>query len=116
MAEACLASDAVKRAVAADEAWREVPYMVTTADGFESGRIDLLIREGDELTVIDWKSDSIGPDAVQRGAEAHRGQAECYASALQRITKMPVKEVILVFARARAEAAITDLPPPTLTP
>ena len=116
MAEACLASDAVKRARAADEAWREVPYMVATNDGFESGRIDLLIREGDELTVIDWKSDSIGPDAVQQGAEAHRGQAECYASALQRITKMPVKEVIFVFARARAEAAITDLPPPTLTP
>ena len=65
MAEACLASDAVKRAVAADEAWREVPYMIATDDGFESGRIDLLIREGDELTVIDWKSDSIGPDAVQ---------------------------------------------------
>ena len=114
MAEACLASDAVKRAVAANEAWREVPYMVTTNDGFESGRIDLLIREGDELTVIDWKSDSVGLDAVQQGAESHRGQAECYASALQRITKMPVKEVIFVFARAKAQAAITDLPDPEL--
>lgn len=114
MAQACLQSDAAARALAADEAWREVPYMVTIDEGFESGRIDLLIREGDSLTVIDWKSDSVGPDMVQERAETHRHQAECYAAALQRITKMPVKEVIFVFARARAEAVISDLPPLTL--
>ena len=112
MAEACLASDAVKRAVAADEAWREVPYMIATDDGFESGRIDLLIREGDELTVIDWKSDSIGPDAVQQAAESHRGQGESYVNALERITGLRVKEVIFVFARAKTEYALRDFSGP----
>ena len=116
MAQACMQSDAVARATAADEVLREVPYMVATNDGFESGRIDMIIREGETLTVIDWKSDHVGPNMVQERAETHRHQAVCYAAALQRITKMPVKEVIFVFARARAEAAITDLPPPTLTP
>ena len=114
MVDACLASDAVQRAVAADEAWREVPYMIATDDGFESGRIDLLIREGDELTVIDWKSDSIGPDAVQQGAESHRGQGECYVAALERITGMPVREVVFVFARVRAEFALSDFPGPRI--
>lgn len=114
MAQACLESDAAARAFAADEAWREVPYMLAIDTGFESGRIDLLIREGDSLTVIDWKSDAVGADNVDERAETHRHQAECYAAALQRITGMPVKEVIFVFARARAEATITDLPPLTL--
>jgi len=114
MAQACVGSAAAARALAADEAWREVPYMVATDAGFESGRIDMVIREGDELTVIDWKSDQVGPDMVRERAETHRHQAECYASALQRITEMPVKEVIFVFARAKAEAAITDLPDPAM--
>jgi ATP-dependent helicase/nuclease subunit A len=114
MAQACLISAASTRAMAADEAWREVPYMVATDDGFESGRIDLLFREGDTLTVVDWKSDAVGPDKVEERAEFHRHQAECYAAAVQRITKMPVKEVIFVFARAKAEAAITDLPDPKI--
>ena len=110
MVDACLASDAVQRAVAADEAWREVPYMIATDDGFESGRIDLLIREGDELTVIDWKSDSIGPDAVKEGAESHRGQGESYVHALRKITGMQVNEVVFVFARAKEQYALTFEP------
>jgi ATP-dependent helicase/nuclease subunit A len=115
MAQACLASDAVARAAASDEVWREVPYLVATDDGFESGRIDLLMREGDALTVVDWKSDAVAPEMAQERAEFHRHQAECYAAAVQRITKMPVKEVIFVFARATAEASISDLPLLTLT-
>ncbi|MEI7521306.1 MAG: PD-(D/E)XK nuclease family protein, partial [Thermoleophilia bacterium] len=77
-------------------------------------RIDLLIREGDELTVIDWKSDAIGPDAVKQGAESHRGQGECYVAALERITGMPVREVVFVFARVRAEFALSDFPGPRI--
>jgi len=114
MAQACLESDAVTRAIAADEAWREVPYMIAIDSGFESGRIDLLIREGDALTVIDWKSDSIGPDAANAGAESHRTQAEAYVRALETTTGMVVKEVIFVFARARAEASLSDFPDPTM--
>ncbi len=113
-AQACLGSDAVTRAIAADEAWHEVPYMIATDDGFESGRIDLLIREGDALTVIDWKSDSIGPDAAHAGAESHRTQAEAYVRALETTTRMVVKEVIFVFARARAEASLSDFPDPKM--
>ncbi len=114
MAQACLGSAAVTRAIAADEAWREVPYMIATDDGFESGRIDLLIREGDALTVIDWKSDSIGPDAAHAGAESHRTQAEAYVRALETTTRMVVKEVIFVFARAWAEASLSDFPDPEM--
>ncbi len=114
MAQACLNSDAVTRAIAADEAWREVPYMIATDSGFESGRIDLLIREGDALAVIDWKSDSIGPDAAYAGAESQRTQAEAYVRALEKTTGMVVKEVIFVFARAKAEASLSDFPDPKM--
>ena len=70
MARACLASPVVARALAADELWREVPYTRRVADGYATGRIDLVFREGDELVVADWKSDSVGPDGVEAAAEA----------------------------------------------
>ena len=66
MARACLASPVVARALAADELWREVPYTRRVADGYATGRIDLVFREGDELVVADWKSDSVGPRRRRR--------------------------------------------------
>ena len=48
----------------ADEIWREVPYTCRVANGYATGRIDLVFREGERLAVVDWKSDSVGPAAV----------------------------------------------------
>jgi ATP-dependent helicase/nuclease subunit A len=107
MARACLASPVVARALAADELWREVPYTVRVADGYATGRIDLVFREGDELVVADWKSDAVGPGVVYAAAEEHRSQAEAYSRALGVSTGKHVKEVVFVFARARAEASIS---------
>ena len=67
LARACLASPVVARALAADELWREVPYTRRVEDGYATGRIDLVFREGDELVVVDWKSDSVGPSQVAGG-------------------------------------------------
>ena len=106
MAEACLASPALARALAADELWREVPYTTRVEDGYATGRIDLVFREGDVLAVVDWKSDTVGPAGVEAAAESHRPQAEAYARALGASTGLPVREVVFVFPRARAEAAL----------
>jgi len=107
LARACLASPVVARALAADELWREVPYTRHVSDGYATGRIDLVFREGDEFVVADWKSDSVGPDGVEAAAEGHRGQAEAYADALEAATGTRPNEVVFVFPRARAEWAIS---------
>jgi ATP-dependent helicase/nuclease subunit A len=107
MARACLASPVVARALAADELWREVPYTRRVADGYATGRIDLVFREGDELIVTDWKSDSVGPGGVEAAAETHRAQAVAYADALEAATGTRPNEVVFVFPRAQAEAALS---------
>ncbi len=104
----CLASDAVARAIAADEMHREVPFTIKVDEHFEVGRIDLLIREGATITVIDWKSDDITAGQEDAKAElAHAGQANAYARALRlTVPSLPVKEVIFVFARTGGQAVI----------
>jgi ATP-dependent exoDNAse (exonuclease V) beta subunit len=106
MARACLESDALARALAAEELWREVPYTMRVADGYATGRIDLVFREGDQLVVVDWKSDSIGPSSVGAAAESHRPQAEAYARALESATAALVDEVVFVFPRALSESTV----------
>jgi ATP-dependent exoDNAse (exonuclease V) beta subunit len=107
MARACLASSVVARALAADELWREVPYTCRVSDGYATGRIDLIFREGDELVVADWKSDSVGPEGVEAAAEGHRGQAVAYADALEAATGTRPNKVVFVFPRARSEWALS---------
>jgi ATP-dependent helicase/nuclease subunit A len=107
LTRACLDSPVLARALAADELWREVPYTMRVADGYATGRIDLVFREGDHLVVADWKSDAVGPGAVAAAADGHRPQAEAYVRALEATTGLRVKEVVFVFPRARAEHAVT---------
>ena len=107
MALACLASPVVARALAADELWREVPYTLRVSDGYSTGRLDMVFREGEELVVADWKSDTVGPGAVADAAEAHRPQATAYADALEAAFGRRPKEVVFVFPRARSELALT---------
>ena len=105
MAHACLGSDALARALRADELWREVPYTRRVETGYATGRMDVVYREGDRLNVLDWKSDSVGPAAVAAAAEGHRHQAEAYRRALTAATGMGVSEVVFVFARAGGASA-----------
>jgi ATP-dependent helicase/nuclease subunit A len=106
MVDACLASPVVARARAAAVVWNEVPYTVRVPEGYATGRIDMVFREGDHLVAVDWKSDSVGPTQVEAAAEGHRTQAEAYVRALEATTGLTVSEVVFVFARAGAEWAL----------
>jgi ATP-dependent exoDNAse (exonuclease V) beta subunit len=80
-----------------------VPYTLRIDAGYATGRIDLVFKEGDELVVVDWKSDSVGPTEVEVASELHRPQAEAYVRALETTTRLRVKEVVFVYPRARTE-------------
>jgi ATP-dependent helicase/nuclease subunit A len=107
MVEACLASPVVARARAAVRRWTEVPYTLRVDDGYATGRIDLVFREGEDLVVVDWKSDSVGPGDLAGAVERHRAQGEAYIRALQAATGLTVREVVFVFPRAGGEASLT---------
>ena len=65
------------------------------------GVIDCCIREGDALTVIDYKTDRVRTDAeIHERAKLYRSQVEAYAAALERIYGLPVRGRVLYFLSA----------------
>jgi len=118
MCRACLGSPSVKRAVELGIWWREVPFVINHArDGeaaeraaLTNGRVDLVFRDGDELVVIDYKTDK---DVTKETAEAyakkhHAGQGEVYAQGLATATGLKVREVAFVYCKAGAEVRLRE--------
>ena len=96
MCRACLDSPSVKRAIELGSWWREVPFMINHAhDGEDAdrapltnGRVDLVYRDGDELVVVDYKTDKdVTEDTAEQYAlKHHAGQGEVYAQGLATAT------------------------------
>jgi ATP-dependent helicase/nuclease subunit A len=65
------------------------------------GRIDLMLREDDGLTVIDYKTDRVDETTIDARADLYRQQLRLYAEALEAISQQKVKAAKLVFLHAR---------------
>lgn len=117
MCRACLKAPSVQRALAGGRYWREVPF-VLSHDGdtdpdrgpLLAGRVDMVYRDGDELVVIDYKTDKdVTRDTVEQYALGHHaGQAEVYREALAAATGLSVREAVFVYCKAGAEVRIRD--------
>jgi ATP-dependent helicase/nuclease subunit A len=96
-----LESDAAKRALASPRILLETPFTVPLSgvDGLAEGRIDAMFEERGELVIVDFKTDAVTPKDVDERAALYRAQALIYAWSAQRASGMPVREVILLFAR-----------------
>jgi ATP-dependent helicase/nuclease subunit A len=118
MCRACLGSPSVKRAVEVGSFWREVPFVLNHAGNPEAaerapltnGRVDLVFRDGEELIVVDYKTDK---DVTEETAEAyakkhHAGQGEVYAQGLATATGLKVREVAFVYCKAGAEVRLRE--------
>ena len=64
------------------------------------GAIDCCFEEDGQWVLVDYKTDS--PSELSARIEKHRPQLEIYAQALERITRIPVREKVLYFVRAGA--------------
>ena len=78
-----LASDLPARLRRATLLGREVPMLLEEDGVIWWGSIDLLIREGGETVVLDWKTDD-DPGFAQNAASRHGGQLRVYARAVRR--------------------------------
>jgi ATP-dependent helicase/nuclease subunit A len=100
---------------------REVPFYLAVAPSeFSSdaasadlldqvmirGRIDAMLVGGDELTIVDYKTDRVTSDKVPERAAFYAGQVSLYRRALARITGKKVEEVYLVFLAARTVISV----------
>jgi ATP-dependent helicase/nuclease subunit A len=118
MCRACLDSPSVKRAVELGSWWREVPFMVShTRDGespdrapLTNGRVDLVFRDGNDLIVVDYKTDRDVTEATaeQYAQKHHAGQGEVYAHGLATATGLPVRHVVFVYCKAGAEVRLRE--------
>jgi ATP-dependent helicase/nuclease subunit A len=61
------------------------------------GVVDCAMIEKDGITVIDFKTDRVTEDSLHLTSEKYRTQVEAYASALERIYRLPVKSAVLYF-------------------
>lgn len=69
-------------------------------------RIDLLYREGDTWTVVDYKTDTVADgDALVAAAAHHHGQVGAYVDAVRRLVGVEPR-VVLVFARVGGEVEL----------
>jgi len=104
-------SDIGRRVLTADELWREQRFSLLCGaeDFFDvppgeeillQGMVDLCIREGDALTVVDYKTDIVTEESLGEKAAAYAPQIRAYAAALERMLGRPVKEGVLFFLRA----------------
>jgi ATP-dependent helicase/nuclease subunit A len=118
MCRACLDAPSVRRAVQLGRWWREVPFMIKHAHGGEpaqrapltNGRVDLVFRDGDELVVVDYKTDRevTRETAEQHARKHHAGQSEVYAQGLSTATGLKVREVAFVYCKAGAEVRFRE--------
>ena len=65
------------------------------------GVVDCFWEEADGLHVLDFKTDRVWGEGLQKRAEEYRTQVEQYAAALSRITGKPVAEKLLYFFHAK---------------
>ena len=62
------------------------------------GCVDLAFYEGDELVIVDFKSDRLfGDDAIERKIAEYAPQLEAYAEAMERVTGASVRECAIYF-------------------
>ncbi|MHC4599715.1 MAG: UvrD-helicase domain-containing protein [Planctomycetota bacterium] len=96
--EKTAASDVFQRALKADLVLRETPVLYPDdQDQRVQGDIDLLFREKDAWSVVDYKTDRVpGGKTAGDAAEPYRGQIDAYVSGVQRATGAEVRGLVLL--------------------
>jgi ATP-dependent helicase/nuclease subunit A len=75
-----------------------------------NGRVDLVFRDGDDLVVIDYKTDRdvTKETAEQHALKNHGRQSEVYAQGLSTATGLNVREVVFVYCNPGVEVRLRD--------
>jgi ATP-dependent exoDNAse (exonuclease V) beta subunit len=82
-----------------------VPFAWQQGHQLVEGFIDLVIETPDGLEVVDWKTDAVPADAVERRLVEYEAQAGLYVLGLQEATHRPVSRVTYVFLDPQREAS-----------
>ena len=61
------------------------------------GVVDCAVLEDDGITVLDFKTDHVTEETLEKVSQKYRSQVASYADALSRIYKIPIKSAMLYF-------------------
>ena len=102
-------SDVGKELIGADKIWRELKFstLVPSQRVFGRGEDDILLQgvvdcmfeKDGALTVIDFKTDSVTAESVEKRAGEYRGQLDAYSYAMEKIMQRKVEKRVLFFLR-----------------
>ncbi len=103
-------SDIGKRLLSANEILREFPFSVLceAKDFYNTekndtvllqGVLDCCIIEGNEITIIDYKTDFACEENLEELVNRYSQQVNTYAKVMERILKKKVRETVLYFLR-----------------
>ncbi|HVL03261.1 MAG TPA: 3'-5' exonuclease, partial [Acidimicrobiales bacterium] len=98
LARSALTARSVSAAVESGHYWREVYVAAPVGDMAIEGYIDLLYETDDGLVIVDYKTDTIGSDAVMADKlDRYTRQLAGYAAALETATGLTARTATLLF-------------------
>ena len=108
-------SETGARILAAPEVLREASFVMKTmfrgSERLVQGTIDCYFREGDHWILVDYKSNFVDPQMWQEEKErlrrTYQTQMRLYKEALEKITRVPVKEAILYLLAVEDQLTMT---------
>jgi ATP-dependent helicase/nuclease subunit A len=120
MLESFFSREVGLRLLASPRVWRELPFSLRIpAEEVHGGQcegehvlvqgvIDCLFREGDELVLLDFKTDRVSQEGIEQLAANYRPQLALYRRAVEQLFRLPVKESYLCLLAARTERAVLE--------
>jgi ATP-dependent exoDNAse (exonuclease V) beta subunit len=107
LVRSALESDVVQRA-ASRLHWRETYVGTVVGDQVLEGYIDLVYRDDDRgLVVVDYKTDTVPAEALDRRVAFYRPQMAAYFAGLTAATGLPVTHAVLLFLSPTAATGRT---------
>jgi ATP-dependent exoDNAse (exonuclease V) beta subunit len=113
LAEVFRQSPLGRRVERASRAEREFDFLMAVEDLVVRGQVDLWFEEGEELVVVDYKTDSISAMEAHQRAQDYALQLRLYALAVERVAGRAPRRAWLHFLRPNTAVEV-DLTPSLL--
>ncbi|MGQ9646273.1 MAG: UvrD-helicase domain-containing protein [Thermodesulfobacteriota bacterium] len=101
-------SPLLQRVIKVGSYQKEVPFTYKNNGTIIEGVIDVVFREGNDLVVLDFKTDLVKKEDLSSKIEHYQPQVRIYSDAIQNIFGKPPKEVILFFLHLMEPVSITS--------
>jgi RecB family exonuclease len=113
LAEVFRQSPLGRRVAQATRVEREFDFLMSIEDLVIRGQIDLWFEEGDQLTIVDYKTDAVTAAEARQRAQDYDVQLKLYGLAVERVAGRPPDHAWLHFLRPD-KAIEVDLAPSLL--